>query len=176
MALVTWATYVALTDDTTTGQSQAEEALADAQGLLEEYLGRVGTLESAERTESLRIDGNGKVWPYATPVTDAGDDEITDAGNSITGAGSPISFWLDSNTLAEITYTGGYTADTVPTALKRAIAFGAKELLDTSLSTVPAGATAVSLGDASITFSGPSGSTLQAFGNPLVRRHMARNI
>lgn len=175
MALVTWARYVSFTNDTTSVEEDVETALGLSQSLLEEYLGR--ELESGERTETLQVR-EGRVYPSVTPITEA--DAYTIDGNALSDASALFSdFWVTPRfvaPMAEITYTGGFTSATLPVALARAIANGAKELLTSPVSSLPQGATSVRLGDAAVTFALPIGTVLQAFSGPLVSRWKRRRV
>lgn len=153
MSLVTLARYRTITGDTASASGIVNAALADAQTDLEEELDR--PLESAERTERLRIYPSHRhglvVWPSAQPVTDAGD--LTIAGNAVYGAsplGSPLLGGEDVG-FASVTYTGGYTTSTVPRCIEQDIAWNARQRI-AAQAPVPVGATAVSLGDASVSF------------------------
>lgn len=153
MSVVTLARYRTITGDTASASGLVEQALADAQADLEEDLDR--PLESAERTERLRLYSTTRhgwvVYPRAHPITDAGD--LTIAGAAVYGAsplGSPI-FGGDDPGFAEVTYTGGYTASTVPRCIEQDIAWAAHTRLHPAVP-VQVGATAVSLGDASVSF------------------------
>src|SRR5690606_23749562 len=123
--------------------------------LLEDYLGR--PVELAERTEAMRPDRDGWLWPKATPITDAGDYDIEGYGlvGSHWGGGSII----DPAITVEVTYTGGWTDETLPACIARDLAFAAWRLANPTLPTadVAANATSVRLGDAAITFQGGAG-------------------
>lgn len=154
--LVDVATYVLHTGDTTSASAVVDPQLAIAQKLVEEYLDR--PLEESERTERLRISRDGRVYPRATPISAA--EGYTIDGSSLAGA-SPTSLFppfsnLDEDNFAEVTYTGGFTSATCPTTLKRAIARLAYALVHPSPLSVPAGAVAARVGDASVTFRDPA--------------------
>lgn len=148
--------YRAITGDDDTAASAVEEFVAEAQDMLEDCLDR--PLESAERTESMRPDRHGNLWPKATPITDGGDYTVD--GLALVG-GSP--FWggiIDPTTSVSVTYTGGWTDETLPKCIERDLAMAAYRLghppaLGTS--EYPEGATSVRLGDAAVTF-GPGGA------------------
>lgn len=153
MSVVTLARYRTITGDTASASGLVEQALADAQQDLEEDLDR--PLDSEERTERLRLVSTERhgwvVYPSAHPVTDAGD--LTIAGNAVYGA-SPIGSPLlggDDPGFASVTYTGGYTSSSVPRCIEQDIAWAARARLHPTVP-VPVGATAVSLGDASVSF------------------------
>jgi hypothetical protein len=152
--LVTVERYRTITKDTTTAEAAVLDALADAQALLEGDLGR--GLESAERTERLQLHSNLRVYPAVTPITVA--DGYTIYGFSELLGASPAGgpFDLTDPQYAEVTYTGGYTAATVPTCIERDIAWAAYQLLGLDASShIPAGATSVRVGDTAVTFAKP---------------------
>lgn len=156
MSLVTIERYRVITGDSTSASATVEQALGDAQALLEDDLGR--GLESEERTERLRIFygssfPGGRVYPTVTPVTDA--DDFTLVGTAALDGASPSGGPFDTSqpSYAEVTYTGGWTADDVPACIERDIAWAAYRLLrPAEMAAVPAGATSVSMGDASVSF------------------------
>lgn len=163
MSLVTYARYVAITDDTTSPAASATAALVDAQDLLELELNRRGYLEDtgADFTERLRIFNDARlgyvVYPSGLPITDEGD--LTAHGALLAGAGpdaSPAFGIVSGEQYATITYRGGYTSSTVPVEIERDIAWAAYSLLrPASATSVPAGATSVRLGDAAVTYAAP---------------------
>lgn len=162
--LVTYERYVEITGDTTTASATVEARLVDAQGLLEDTLGR--PLETGERTERMRIynvDGVATVYPSAVPVTDAGD--YTQVGDGLVGA-TPIggvAFGVPQGH-AEVVYTGGFDPDEtdpdepayLPRSIERDIAWAAHALTHHPSSQIPAGATSVRLGDAAVTYAKPT--------------------
>jgi hypothetical protein len=151
--------------DTTSTDEAITGALAEAQRLIEEYLGR--QLEEAERTEELMIDRAGIVYPSAVPIASVSVPTGAEIrGHTLRGL-SPddlVTDWPAGGTTT-VTYTGGFTYATLPSTIRRRIAFEAYDLLPASsvVVAVPAGAKSVSQGDASITFGnqgapGPPGS------------------
>lgn len=148
--------YRVITGDDESAASAVSARIEEAQEMLEEYLDR--PLDSDERTESLRPDRHGRLWPRATPITDGGDYEVN--GLALVG-GTPFTFGLvDPTTSVAVTYTGGWTADTLPSAIERDLAFAAYRLghVATLGSTeYPEGAVSVRLGDAAVQF-GPGGA------------------
>lgn len=160
MSLVSYARYVTLTGDSTSASASAVEALAVAQDMLEDELGRIGFLEDdgQDKEERLRLYDDdvfgGTVYPTAVPITDGGD--YTQAGAALTAVGpdgGPFLWRTPTERYATVIYQGGYTAATVPAYMARDIAFAAYQLLHVApLVAVPAGATSVSLGDASVSF------------------------
>lgn len=148
--------YRTITGDEDSAASAVSARIEEAQEILEDYLDR--PLESDERTESMRPDRHGRLWPRATPITDGGDYEVN--GLALVG-GTPFSFgFIDPTTSVSVTYTGGWTADTLPSAIERDLAYAAYRLghLPTLGSTeYPEGAVSVRLGDAAVQF-GPDGA------------------
>ncbi len=161
--VVTYETYVSITGDASTASSAVEEALVEAQALVEEELDR--PLELEERTELLRLQ-NGRIYPSATPILDA--PFTIDDGYSLSGVyGDLVTGPLDSDTpRVLVTYTGGYTAETLPRRLREAICRAAQRHLHPSPlpADLPTGAEAVRVGDVQITYGssglGASGRTL----------------
>lgn len=158
-SLVTVDRYLTLTGDQAHGPSEIQDALDDAQVAIEEYLRR--PLTSQARTETLRIYRGNRVYPSATPISAATDYDIV--GNALVGATADegpvfITDVSDYPQRATVTYTGGYTAATLPKVLERAIADTAYDALNPSSSSAsfPAGATSVRLGDAAVTFARPT--------------------
>lgn len=159
MALVTVARYQAITGDTASASGTVESALAVATDDLGEELRR--PLESAVRTERCRIYHETRglvVYPQATPITSAPSGYTLVGTNALVGA-TPVSspaFLSDDPDYASITYTGGWTAATVPRAVERAIAWAAyADLNPTAEAGIPSGVVSASVGDASVTYAGP---------------------
>lgn len=148
--------YRSITGDEATAASAVSARIEEAVELLEEYLDR--PLESGEQTEVVRPDRRGHLWPKATPITDGGDYTID--GLALVGA-SPWPFtFTDPATSLTITYTGGWTADTLPGCIARDLAYAAYRLEHPpalGVSDFPEGATSVRLGDAAVSF-GPGGA------------------
>lgn len=166
--------YLELTGDLDNAPDAIERALVDAQAKIEKKLRR--ELESDERTETLYVKTNGRVYPSVTPVTDAGDYEIIDGGVVVGDFfQAPINFISGQPSSIELTYTGGYEADTLPIDLEEAIADTAYDLLHASSSEYPAGATSIRLGDAAITFAKPVG-TLRASVTDTIVRYQRRRV
>lgn len=173
--------YQAITGDTSSATASVETAIADAQGLLEDQLGR--PLELDERTERLRVFPDGRVYPSATPLVSV------PTGATISGAsiidGTPAGSFLRPADFAEVTYTGGFdpaeddrsSVTYVPVDLARAIAWAAKAILSpASFGDIPAGATSATVGDVSLSW-GPGGSPgtgVVGFSPQLVRRWRRR--
>lgn len=169
--------YRDVTKDVTTTASAVEEALDEAVDLLEGDGGLGRLLRSQERTEVLEcwyIDGIGYVYPLATPITavppsatysiDVGGRRLRGVVSDTTAlfdlpvvAGGPVmSFFGDEAqrpSYVTVVYTGGFTHNTIPRSLARAIARIARGLITMSpqrLATV--GATAVRVGDVAVTY------------------------
>lgn len=167
--LVTIDYYRYATGDLYTADATCASALVEAQELLEDALDR--QLESAERTETLQIRQRGYVYPHALPITvisatSAATGDLLSGGFALRLTSSPAEF-VDLLPIAghygdelvrevDVTYTGGYTVSNLPVALRRAIAKLARALVLAPArggsGPRPAGATSVSLGDASVVF------------------------
>ena len=162
--LVTVERYRVITGDTTTAASAASAAIEDATDLLAEALGRPRALKSAVRTETMHVGDNGQCVPLAVPVTVCADYQFDTA--QLYGA-TPDSVPFRGFTSSElprtvdVTYTGGWVersanpsaANALPVPMERDIAWAAYGLLDPGVGAVtPAGATSVSVGDASVSF------------------------
>lgn len=170
MALLTVARYQTITGDTTPSGSTISARIEDAVGLLEDELDR--PLESDERTEQLWPTRDGRLWPKATPITAVDDDSYQIDGYALESAGPfqaiPNAFTgLDAIT---VTYTGGFVersanptaANRLPACIERDLAFAVYRLLHPApaATLIPAGATAATLGDASLSWgSGGAGGT-----------------
>lgn len=180
--LVTVARYRDITADTGTASAVVEDALTDAQALLEEELGR--ELESDTRTERCRVfaeSRGGTVYPSVTPITSVSDPSSASIlGHAVVGgtvATGPPYFLTDPDGFASVTYVGGYASGAAPTAIERAIAWAARALVDPdTFAQAPPGATSATVGDVSITW-GPGGAPSQGevvFDRRLVRRWRRR--
>lgn len=159
--LVTYDQYVSLTGDDCAGEYQVTARLERAKLALEAELGG-RLLEEAERTERLQVGRDGRVYPHAWPVTSVPVDApyqidpLSDAVlwqvwpddilvNWPPGIGWCEPYW------ATVTYTGGYTAATLPPDLADALALLAQSY-GTAGTPALAGATSVRLGDAAVTY------------------------
>jgi len=158
--LVTLARYRAITGDQVTDDVTVTGRIEEATELLEGELGR--PLEQAERIERMQPTRDGLLWPLATPLAAAADYTID--GHALRGS-SPFPLGWDfisgGTDALEVTYTGGWVERTAnPDSafrllvhIERDIAFAAQALGRSSTPlAVPAGASSVSLGDASVTF------------------------
>lgn len=182
--LVTIARYRDITNDNDSSSAVVEDAVTDAQALLEEELGR--PLEQDTRTERCRIFAETRgatVYPSATPLVSTSTGG-TVVGHAIVSPTTGGSFLLDPDGYATVTYLGGYDPaavsgdpDFVPRTIERAIAWAARALVDPdTFASVPPGATSATVGDVSLTW-GPGGSPAQGevtFDRKLVRRWRRR--
>jgi len=159
--LVSEARYRALSRDLSTSQVDVEAALADAVEAIEDRLHR--GLEAKERTESLLVHRNLEVYPPSTPILVA--EGYTRSGNLLWASSaafpSPIFFGsvIDVPYRLDVTYTGGWTADTLPSRIERAIVATAKAFLAPA-SQAPAGALQVTVGDAHVQYAKPTDADL----------------
>lgn len=142
--------------DTTSTDAAVTGALAEAQRLVEEYLGR--QLEEDERTEELMIGRAGVVYPSAVPIASVSvPSGTTIRGHTIEGISPDEVFEVWPGGTATVTYIGGFTYATLPASIRRRIAFEAYAILTVDPS-VPANARSVSVGDAAITYDTSSGA------------------
>lgn len=171
--LVTVARYQVITGDTTSATAEVEQALTDAQRLLEDDLGR--QLETATRTERCAVctdpeSGQTVAFPTVTPITSvtnpSGAEVVFDIVYGVTPASVPLSTvsTMVRPLYADITYVGGLdpaqtdpaALDYVPGFIERDLAWVAWQLLRPGrVAQVPAGAARVRTGDASVTFARP---------------------
>ncbi len=177
MSVVTIAAYRSVTGDETTASGTVQTWLDDTEQDLEEYLDR--PLELGEYTDRLRINNERRgptVYPRATPITDGGDYLV--AGHALVGV-SPISGMFDQSdpAYAEVTYTGGWSAATLPRSIRHDICWAVRQALRGEAAMVPAGATSVSVGDASVSF-GTAGASdrLDARWSRQTRRYRRRHL
>jgi hypothetical protein len=172
-SLVDTVYYARVTGDTSSDDSATTEALNDALGLIQDEIGRVLALGSY--VETLRVYRNGTVYPSATPIASIEAPDIDQV--SIQGAGVYIGYWNPAPAVTygefnsgippqtTLTYTGGYTADTLPTKLKRAICRTAFNILHpSSLAGLPGGVNRVQVGDVGYS---AAGSTALRINDPL---------
>lgn len=160
--------YRQITGDLDSNDPEVERCVTDAVELLQEYLGR--ELAEAERTEAMRPDRQGRLWPKVTPILIATGYTID--GLALVGSSpfSPAVDFIDPTSSIEVTYTGGWVDQSVdgydtaatnqpPGCIVRDLALAAHRLAHPAVvsSDFPEGATSVRLGDAAVTF-GPSGA------------------
>ena len=160
LGAVTVAGYQARTGDTDTAASAVSAVLLEAESLLEEELRRELALE--ERSEVMRIDRDGRMYPRAWPITTCATNVIQ--GRALLG-GTPDTTQfvalIGSSVppVATVTYTGGFDADTFPVTLRNVMYDMTRSLalLGAQQSVMLVGASSVSVGDVSIGLGG-SGS------------------
>lgn len=148
-------------------------------------------LISQERTERVAAGYDGLAYPKATPITaveeDYPFDEIAVQVGRPSGYvhasgpfGSHVDVSMGGYASDDLTYTGGYTADTLPEGLAQAIAWGVNTLAAAQAgngagsATVPPGVSSLSIaGEYAVTFT--AGHTAGADGFPLPDRwtHLA---
>lgn len=152
--LVSVSRYQAITGDTTTAASAVSALIEEATEELEEVLQR--PLEADERTERMIPTRDGYLWPKATPLATATGYTID--GHGLIGA-RPFDILVPGYPLhqpagVDVTYTGGWTADTVPRCIARDIALAAYVLGHPNAVGIaaPVGAKSVSVGDQSVTW------------------------
>lgn len=167
--MITHERYIQITGDTTTTEAKAERCIADAVEALEDYLDR--PLPEAERTETMRPDRNGRLWPKATPIIEA--DDYTIEGIGLAGTFGPAVDFFTGSVAVEVVYTGGWAdprdedydptaTNQLPACIERDLAWAAFKLAHPSATREMAltrdDATSVRLGDAAVTLSGSAGS------------------
>lgn len=169
MSLVTEVYFRSVTGDYETAASAVEENLDAAQSMIQEYLQR--TLPYGTYTERLQLWPNRHVYPSAVPVTEIPvsatyyiHDEATihnaspeDSPNVdwpfVDVSTEPFGGWRGSGYDARygystVTYTGGFTASTLPVTIRQAIVKLAHSLpLQYTSSVRPGGASSVGVGD-----------------------------
>lgn len=162
LGAVTIDDYRVTTGDTTTASAAVSAALLEAESLLKEELRR--QLASEERTKAFKIWPDGALYPDAWPITAA---ELTIVGNRTLVGASPdetpfIGVWPTESSppMATITWTGGFTAATLPATLRRLLYDAAKAIL--SDSPVPVGFDSASVGDVSVSRSTSSSGSLES--------------
>lgn len=155
--LIAVAEYRRFIGDTTTTDADVEQAMLDAQKLVEEWLRR--ELSQKQRTETLRVYGD-RVYPSSTPLLSTTSGTIdrtaiipkTTANSNLDWLSGGWQDCLDDS--ATVTYVGGFTDSTLPRTLQLAIARTARELLDGAITStdVPDGASSISVGDVRVTY------------------------
>lgn len=159
--LVTVEEYRFITNDQTTAASAVSARLEQSLKLIDEYLQR--HLETNTYTESCEVwytcEGS-YAYPVNTPITSVPLDStyIIDVnGRRLRGVVSDVvnapvfGFPYSDTVYTTITYTGGFTHDTLPETLREIIAWGAVGLLRRSPG-VPVGATDVRVGDVAVKY------------------------
>lgn len=179
--LVPVSTYRDVTGDTTTPDQTVASRLIRAQRKVEAHLRRPLPLD--ERTERVRLRdyagwglfGGGSVaYPAATPVVSATGLRVE--GNAVIGAASSWLSWQDgADRYADITYLGGWTAETLPEPIVEAICSLARAAGQPS--PVPAGATSVRNGDVAVTFAArAAGAQLDPAVTAALRPYVRRRL
>lgn len=171
------ATYQALTGDTAT---PTDAQLAVAQKRVEAFLHR--PVPQGTYTHRLRIHRDGVVYPPAQPISDAGAGATVD-GPAVYVLGSDqfsyASAWLTAGfslinaspyggrpAYGTLTYTGGWTADTVPQAVLDGLAWETWRAVHPGEvpqpggnSSIAVGATSLATGDVSVSYGGANGTS-----------------
>lgn len=153
MSIVTIAEYRSVTGDTATASGTVQEWLDDTEQELAEFLDRPLYFDGTERVR-INVERRGLVvYPRATPILDGGT--LTVAGNALVGA-SPVDepFSTSDPAYAEVTYEGGWTAATLPRAIRNDVCWAVRRAVRGEAARLPVAATSVSLGDASVSFGG----------------------
>lgn len=164
MSLLSVPRYREITGDTDTATARAETACVDAQGLLEDFLGR--PLEQATYTHRLILESDGNVYPFVTPVisTAAGYTVINSVVYGAIPAMVPfiglgptsVPYYVD------LEYTAGFdpaetdssVAGFLPRYIERDLAWAANALLHNAaqVAAMSPEAKSMTLGDASIAY------------------------
>lgn len=156
MSLVPVARYQSWTGDTATTTDRVAQALADAEQLIAEHIGRAfGTVAV---TETLTVSRNGLLYPTRTPVTAV----ATEGWRLVSGVVFACDGLAAPGERVEVTYTAGWTTETLPLALVGEVCDVAFQLSRPAAVRATAGAAAVSNGDVSISYGGarPVGNRL----------------
>lgn len=191
-SIVTVDDYRRITRDTTSTDDDVLAQLDSAEQLVAEYLRRPDRLAYGTYSDRLRlyvaenIDGGYEgayvCYPPATPIESADGGLTVLSPRSVAGAfpdGGPFLEGIIGQGVqpyATVTYTGGWTVETLPETIRREIALTARTALSTSTST-PVGATSVQLGDAAVTYGtagAPLAGDLTAASKKILRRYMRR--
>jgi hypothetical protein len=168
MTLVSEQTYRKLTGDLRSPVSEVTAALAVAQGLVEVRLGRA--LGLGEYTETLRYYPSSTVNPSVTPLAEDQDGFVDTATLRVDRSGES---WWTASPRVTVTYTGGYTEETVPQPIATAISLVAKHLMSPTTADMT-GVKSYSEGDISATFEKAVDSSWPAGAWALVRRYAHR--
>lgn len=174
MAICSLQKYREITRDADSYDGDIIEALQGAQRLFEFKTDRFFELRDEdgnliERTEMVKVHQNGMAYPKATPIHSV----VTPAGAQTNGRAveasaatleTPLGYWRYpwSFWATTLTYTGGYEPEGMPEEVVRAVAELALTDIKTALTLtkIPAGATAVHVGD--VSFSGKGLGSLQS--------------
>lgn len=169
MSVVTIDQYRAITHDDSSDDATVQDNLDQIEAIVEDFLDR--PLALAERTEECIVYPKGRLFPDVTPIISVASPAglINRGGYRLDGAVPFYDFLIEPLTYedtrirrgenrVELTYTAGWTDATIPETMKRMIARLAQRLNQAGTTAqFPAGATSVSLGDASISFAVPTG-------------------
>ena len=180
-SLVSVEVYRDVTGDSSTPEATVAARLLRAQRKVETFLRR--PLPLLQRTERLRLrhspgygvfGGGWTAYPAATPVLSAVGLSVQ--GNAVVGAsGAWLSWWDDGDQYADVTYTGGWSAATLPEPIVEAICRTAQAAGQTAA--VPAGATSVRNGDVAVTFAaGAAGAQLDPAVTSALRPYVRRRL
>ena len=187
MSLISYATYVRLSGDSTSASSDVMASVADATSLLGECLNR--TLPLGIYTERVKVSPRGMAYPKAIPLVStpvSSDVAIYDTVTlqyvtpdlSLTPVFDehPACDWAYSSSWphATVTIEGGFSETTLPVTLALAIARLAKSLTTHEGSAIPATATGMSVGDVSISLSAAEGQSMLDSYVPGLWRTVAR--
>lgn len=173
MTLVSEDRYRQITRDVTTASVSVTGQLVEAQRIIEDELRR--PLEYGTGTETLPVyrdpdSGRGCVYPRRYPIESVPADVGYQVGSpaELIGVATPVTDWIieggQLGSSASVTVTGGWRAvddpsvtdaNRIPAKLERAIALLARALLVQPVEALPAGVTAASVGDVSVTYGGP---------------------
>jgi hypothetical protein len=169
------------TGDQTSTPATVSGALVEAEQVLEDELRRKLPLQS--RTDTFAIGSDGRIYPDAWPITAA--TGLTIDGRALLGATPDVTtfvgYFPDRPTRATVTWTGGFddgTLSRLPVVLRHALYDLARGLAQDA-APVPVGATAVSVGDVSISYSAATEGGLDALVPGLsarVRRYRNRFV
>lgn len=147
-----------------------ESVQADVIARLEDLLNR--SLMLSERTERVTSNYDGLFYPSATPIVDVDGDYLFDDQAVQVGRPSVRSFSFSNIhglTPEFLTYSGGYTVETLPAGLAHAIAWGINTVTATAAGAIlgsPSGVSSLSIaGEYSVTFA--EGMTAGADGQPM---------
>lgn len=153
MSIVTIAVYRSVTDDTASASGTVQSWLDDTEQDLEEFLDRPLHFDGTERCKINQERRGPVVYPRATPIIDAGG--LVASGHALLGATAVDDpFTTSDPAYSDVTYEGGWTASSLPRAIRNDICWAVRQAIRGDAARVPAGATSVSLGDASVSFGG----------------------
>lgn len=165
MSAITIDQYRLQTGDSTTASALVQTRLDEAEALVEDYLRR--ELASEQRTEKVRWSRTCRVYPKHTPITEVPataaysvEDEATIIDVGYSAVDQAVGEWpapipddyRHNAPYALITYTGGWTADTMPKTLVRIVSQLAYRLGNQSAIGGP-GVSSASVGDVSVSYS-----------------------